>query len=87
VSESLALRAGYNDDEISFGFGVNAKLFGEDNFAFNYAYGLPSEFGSVVSHRLELRIRRGEKIVREKAPASGPGEIYWKDEGEEIELE
>jgi len=87
ISETLAMRTGYNNDEVAFGFGVNMKVFGEDMLSFNYAYSVPSGISSVISHRLELRLRRGEKVSREKPLKSGPAEVLWEDEGEEIELE
>ncbi|PKM99618.1 MAG: hypothetical protein CVU78_05320 [Elusimicrobia bacterium HGW-Elusimicrobia-2] len=87
ISQKLAMRAGYNNDEVSFGFGINMKVFGEDNLAFNYAYSVPSGISSVVSHRLELKLRRGEKVVREKPQKAEKKEIFWEDKGEEIDLE
>ncbi|MEA2081260.1 MAG: hypothetical protein U9O97_00755 [Elusimicrobiota bacterium] len=87
ISEKFAMRAGYNNDEVAFGFGLNMKVFGEDRLAFNYAYCVPSGISSVVSHRLELRLRRGEKQEGGEPAKAEKQEDYWADEGEEIELE
>ncbi|MBA3066802.1 hypothetical protein KJ633_03130 [bacterium] len=86
MSDKLELRTGYNNDEVAFGFGLNMKVFGEDLLTFNYAYCVPSGISSVVSHRIEMRLRRGEKKETPKPEKAEKKEILWEDSGEEIEL-
>ncbi len=87
MSDKMALRAGHNNDEIAFGFGLNMKVFGEDLMTFNYAYCVPSGISSVVSHRLELKLRRGGRKEEPASEKAAEKEEYWEDEGEDIELE
>ena len=87
ASRVLALRAGRNTNESSFGFGLKFKVFGEDLCSFDYAYSIPNEFSGASSQRFSISLRRGKKkLVRqetttEKKPAE---EEYWQPREEEI---
>ena len=87
LSGSLSMRAGYNNDETTFGFGLNTKIFGEDVFSFNYGYSIPSDIGGgVVSHRLGVSLKRGEAKEKPEPEKADKKEDYWKKPGEEIEI-
>ncbi|MCD6422939.1 MAG: hypothetical protein J7L42_02315 [Elusimicrobia bacterium] len=89
ISRVLSFRAGATDFEKDFGFGINTKIFGDEDLIIDYNYSIPSEISGATTHRIALTLRRGEirRARTQIQQVPHEEEEYVPDEGEEIIIE
>jgi len=88
ISRILSFRAGSTDFEKGFGFGINTKIFGDEDLVIDYNYSIPSEISGATTHRISLTLKRGEiRKVQPQIQVPQRQEEYVPDEGEEIIIE